>query len=108
MTATPIEPIVVSFHGELTIKEAPALRDSLLTAIRAGGHVVVMDMSDVSFVDQSAMGVIIGARARLRRSGAALRRAGLQPKVTRVIELVGGQLPVYSSVTAATEDPLSP
>ena len=108
MAVNPAEPIVVSFHGELTIKEAPALRDSLLAAIRAGGHVVVLDLSDVTFVDQSAMGVIIGARARLRRSGGDLRLAGLQPKVTRVIQLVGGQLPVYPSVATAVEDPLEP
>ncbi|MDT7536814.1 MAG: anti-sigma factor antagonist [Actinomycetota bacterium] len=108
MTATPAEPIVVSSHGELTIKEAPTLRDSLLAAIRAGGHVVVLDLSDVTFVDQSAMGVIIGARARLRRSGGDLRLAGLQPKVTRMIELVGGNLPIYPSVAAALTDPLSP
>ena len=108
MTVNPAEPIVVSFHGELTIKEAPGLRDSLLAAIRAGGHVVVVDMSDVSFVDQSAMGVVVGARARLRRTGGDLRLADVQPKVARVIELVGSNLPVYPTVAAAVADPLAP
>jgi anti-sigma B factor antagonist len=108
VTATPAEPVVVSCHGELTIKEAPALRDSLLAAIRAGGHVVVLDMSDVTFVDQPAMGVIVGARARLHRSGGDLRLAGLQPKVTRMINLVSGNLPTYPSVAAAIADPLPP
>jgi anti-sigma B factor antagonist len=100
------EPIVVTFHGELTIQEAPALRDSLLTAIRAGADLVVVDLSDVSYVDQSAMGVVIGARARLRRGGGDLRLAAPQPKVARVVTLVGGSLPVYPSVDAALEDPL--
>ena len=108
MTVNPAEPIVVPFHGELTIKESPALRDSLLAAIRAGGHIVVLDLSDVSFVDQSAMGVIVGARARLRSSGGDLRLAAPQPKVVRAIELGGGQLPVYPSVSAAVEEPLEP
>ena len=108
MTVNPADPIVVAFHGELTIKEAPQLRDSLLAAIRAGGHVVVLDLSDVSFVDQSAMGVVVGARARLVRGGGDLRLAGLQPKVARVVGLVGGHLPVYPSVADALADPLNP
>ncbi|MDT7573024.1 MAG: anti-sigma factor antagonist [Actinomycetota bacterium] len=108
MTVHPAEPVVVSFHGELTIKEAPQLRDSLLAAIRAGGQLVVVDFSDVSFVDQSAMGVLIGARARLVRGGGDLRLAGLQPKVARVVGLVGGNLPVYPTVAAAVADPLAP
>jgi anti-sigma B factor antagonist len=105
--ATPADPIVVACHGELTIKEAPQLRDSLLAAIRAGGHVVVLDLSDVSFADQAAMGVVIGARARLVKSGGDLRLAELQPKVARMIGLVGGSLPVYPTVAAAIADPLS-
>lgn len=107
MTVSPAGPIVVSLHGELTIKEAPQLRDSLLAAIRSGGHVVVLDLSDVSYVDQTAMGVVIGARARLVRSGGDLRLAELQPKVARVIGLMGAHLPVYPTVAAAVADPLN-
>jgi anti-sigma B factor antagonist len=102
---TPADPIVVAFHGELTIKEAPSLRDSLLSAIRAGGQVLIVDLSDVSFLDQSAMGVVIGARARLVRSGGDLRLAGPQPKVARVIGLVTANLPIYPTVAAALEGP---
>jgi len=104
VTGYPVEPVVVTFHGELTIKEAPALRDTLLDAIRAGGQLLVLDMSEVAFVDQSALGVVIGARARLRRNGGDLRLACLQPKVARVIDLVGGHLPVYPTVSAAADD----
>ena len=108
MSVNPAEPVVVAFHGELTIKEAPALRDSLVAVIRAGGSIVVLDLSAVSFVDQAAMGVVIGARTRLQRSGGDLRLAALQPKVARVIGLVGGDLPVYPTVAAAVQDPPAP
>ena len=106
----PAASIVVPFHGELTIKEAPALRDSLLTAIRSGAQIVIADMTDVSFVDQSAMGVVVGARTRLVSNGGELRLAGVQPKVVRVIGLLGleNDLPVYPSVEAALADPAAP
>jgi len=108
VSVNPAEPIVVPLRGELTIKEASGLRDSLLAAIRAGAEVVVLDMSDVTFIDQSALGVIIGARARLVQSGGDLRLAGVQPKVARVIGLVDGNLPQYPTVAAAVQTPLAP
>ena len=99
---------MVEFHGELTVKEAPQLRDRLLASIRAGAQVVVVDMSGVSFVDQTAMGVMIGARQRLVASAGDLRLAAVQKKVERVLELkLGGHLPTYPTVSAALEDPLA-
>jgi len=108
MSVNPVEPIVVPLSGELTIKEAAGLRGSLLAAIRAGAEVLVLDMSDVSFVDQSALGVVIGARARLVQGGGDLRLAAVQPKVARVIGLVDGNLPGYPTVAAAIQGPLAP
>ena len=101
----PSKPVVVAFQGELTIKEAPDLRETLLSAIRSGAAVVVVDLAEVSFIDQTAMGVVIGARNRLLSSGGDLRLAAPQAKVTRVIELLGlgDDLPDYPTVSAALE-----
>ena len=103
------QPVVVAFQGELTIAEAPGLRDRLLTAIQSGARVVVADLSEVSFVDQTAMGQIVGARTRLVAGGGQLRLAAVQPKVVRVLGLLGleGDLPVYPTVESALADPLS-
>lgn len=110
MTVDPDEPVVVAFAGELSLEQAPALRDSLLAAIRAGGRIVVLDLSGVSFIDQTALGVVVGARQRLVAGGGELRLAGVQQKVARVIALLGlgDALPSYPSVEAACEDPLAP
>ena len=110
MAVKPPERVVIPFRGELTIKEAPGLRDSLLTAIWAGAELVVVDMSAVTFVDQTAMGVVIGARQRLVAGGGDLRLVGLQKRVARVLGLLNlsAHLPTYPTVSAALEDPLRP
>lgn len=98
-------PVVIPFQGELTIKEAPRLREVLLATIRAGAVVVVVDLAGVTFLDQTAIGVVIGARNRLLSSGGDLRLAAPQAKVTRVIDLLGlgDDLPVFPTVAAALE-----
>jgi anti-anti-sigma factor len=111
MGRVPADPVVVSFHGELTMKEAPALREQLLAAIRGGaGQLVVLDVTEVSFVDQAAVGVVMGARARLVSGGGDLRLAGPQATFTRVIRLLGlaDDLPTYPTVAAAVADPIRP
>jgi anti-sigma B factor antagonist len=99
--------VVVTLSGELTIKEAPQLRDQLLMAIRSGAEVVVADLDSVSFVDQTAIGVFVGARTRLVANGGELRLAGVRPKLVRVISLLGleGDLPVFPTVEAALAAP---
>ena len=107
MPVSPVEPVVVPVKGELTIREAPALRDSLLAAIRAGAAVVVVDLEHVTFLDQSAVGVLIGARQRLVAGGGELRLAAPQRQVARVLELVSvtETLPTYPTVKAAVKQP---
>jgi anti-sigma B factor antagonist len=99
--------VVLEFHGDLTIEEAPVLRDRLLESIRSGALVVVLDMTDVAYVDQAAMGVLMGARERLLASEGELRLAAVQAPVARVLRLLGldASLPVYESVDAAREQP---
>ncbi|MDX6197281.1 MAG: anti-sigma factor antagonist [Actinomycetota bacterium] len=107
MSVSPRDTIVVPCRGELTIREAPALRDSLLAAIRAGAALVVLDLTEVSFIDQAAVGVLVGARQRLVVAGGELRLAAPAKQVARVLGLLGLEesLPTYPSVAAAVEDP---
>jgi anti-sigma B factor antagonist len=103
VAVSPAEPVVVPLHGELTLREAAVLRETLLTTIRAGAAVVVLDLSEVSFVDQTALGVIVGAQQRLVRGGGELRLAAVQKGVARVIDLLAlsESLPAYPTVAAA-------
>jgi anti-sigma B factor antagonist len=61
--------LVFTVHGELDIATAPTLRDRLDTAIDAGKHRLVIDLSALSFLDSVALATILHAKQRLPEHG---------------------------------------
>jgi anti-sigma B factor antagonist len=85
----PDRPSVV-VGGELDLATAPALRDRLLAVIDAGATGITLDMRDVSFVDSSGLGVLVGAHKRLREAtGGSLTIVGPQDAVRKVLDITG-------------------
>jgi anti-sigma B factor antagonist len=78
----------------LTLKEeridahnAAELKDRILKVLEEGGETLVIDLSQVQFIDSSGLGALLSGfkNANLRASGFAL--AGLQPRVRSMFEL---------------------
>jgi len=63
---------VLSVRGELDLYTAPALRDRVAAAAGEGVRRLVIDLSDVPFMDSSGLGVIVGCLKRIRESGGDL------------------------------------
>jgi anti-sigma B factor antagonist len=61
--------LVVTVTGELDIATAPALRDHLTAAIDAGKDRLVIDLSEISFLDSVALATIVHAKQRLPEHG---------------------------------------
>jgi anti-anti-sigma factor len=76
---------IVLADGELDLGSRAALRDVLS---RLEG-VVVIDLADVTFLDSSAIGTLVGARNRLLESGGALRLRAPRDSVRRTLEILG-------------------
>src|SRR2546423_7098456 len=55
--------------GELDMDAAPLLRDWLTTAIAEGADRIVLDFSDVTFVDSLSLAAVVAAKPRLGPSG---------------------------------------
>ena len=62
--------IVVHLAGELDLYNAHEVRETLLAAVAENPHRLVVDLSDVEFVDSTALGVLVEARSPMtdRRS----------------------------------------
>lgn len=56
-------------HRRLDASTAPELRESLIERITRGEQSLVLDLSDVNFMDSSALGALIGAVKRLGPTG---------------------------------------
>ncbi len=72
----------------LDLRVAEALRALLRGSFRRG-TAVVLDLSDVTFVDSFALGVLVDTHRRLRAEGGGLIVANVDDRVLRVLRLSG-------------------
>jgi anti-sigma B factor antagonist len=93
---------VVSATGEIDIATAPPLRRQLEASIDRGPAVVVVDLLGVTFMDSTALGVLVGALKRTRAAGGALRIVVSDTRVLKVFEITG--LTEVFSIFATVED----
>lgn len=94
--------VVVSLAGELDLYNAPQLRTALLAECAAAPERLVVDLSEVEFIDSTALGILIEARRRLGGTDAFLLAApGLETR--RALETSGldRHFAVHDSVDAA-------
>lgn len=80
---------VVVCGGELDLAAVPTLRDSFDTATTRSPEHVVLDLTDVTFMDCSALGEVVRARSALRARGDDLTVRGLSAAAGRVCAIVG-------------------
>lgn len=63
---------VVDVVGEVDLYSAPELKEHVLSAIDSGKTRIVVDLSKTTFIDSTTLGVLVGARKRLREHDGAL------------------------------------
>lgn len=79
---------VVSVEGELDLGTAPRLKRMLVDAQHAGAARLVVDLQLVTFMDSTALGVLVGVKKSLAPD-ARLGIACAQPNVLRIFEYSG-------------------
>jgi anti-sigma B factor antagonist len=78
---------VVAAGGELDLFTSERLREKLDQVLELGGRRILVDLTGVSFMDSTALGVLVGAARTLRSSGGQMVLVADDPRVTRVIEI---------------------
>jgi anti-sigma B factor antagonist len=79
---------VVAPVGELDAYTAPELRERLHgLAADPSVELLVVDLRRVTFLDSSALGVLVGALRRMRERDRELRLVEPRPTVRRIFEL---------------------
>lgn len=94
---------VVAAEGEVDAHTAHSLREALARAVASGCRAVVADLSMVSFIDSSGLGVLVGNLKELISRQGDLRVVVTQERVARVFEVTGLDtvFGMYRSVEAA-------
>lgn len=81
--------VVVHCAGEIDVATAAQLRDVVQQVFADGSRAVALDMSEVSFMDSTGLGVVVGRLKTLRRAGGNLTIAVTADRVRRVFEITG-------------------
>src|SRR5689334_10854865 len=93
---------VVRLAGELDLYNAPQVRQALAGASDDSPARIVVDLSEVEFIDSTALGVLIEARTRLDNRRAFLLAApGLETKRALEISGLDRHFTVHQSVSEA-------
>lgn len=92
----------VSVAGEVDLATAPELDTVLLAAIVNQPQEIVIDLTDVSFLDSTGLGVIVRALKRTRERGTSLNIIASNERVLKVFAITGldSVLSIYPTLAA--------
>jgi anti-sigma B factor antagonist len=80
-------PAVISARGEIDMATAPQLEEAFVLCGQAGD--VLIDLTEVTFLDSSALKVLVDNAKKLSRAGHQFRLKGLSELQRRVVHLTG-------------------
>jgi anti-anti-sigma factor len=95
--------LIIAPEGELDLHAARELKPVLDGAAEAEHPLLVIDLSDVSFIDSVGLGSIVQAHQRLRRQGRAVRVVAPKGSAAAVLMDLSGLRPVLTICASRAE-----
>ena len=81
--------MTVRLHGEVDVLVVDQVRVALTDALTAGPRSMVVDLSDLSFIDSTGLGALVFGFQRARDAGVAFKLAHPTPGVRQILVLSG-------------------
>jgi anti-sigma B factor antagonist len=76
-------------RGELDLANSPLLRDELLSTLDEGLQSLILDLSELTFIDSSGLAVLVVVLKHADDHHIALRLRSVTPPIERVLEACG-------------------
>ena len=91
---------ILSVEGEVDLYTAPAVREAAIGAMESGADHLLLDLTEVPFMDSSGLGVIVACLKRLREL--AVESPPSSPP-TKLLSLTGldHAIPTHATVDEA-------
>ena len=80
---------LISVTGDVDISNASKLRDAIDFALEQPTEEVKLDFAEVSYIDSTGIGVLVGAAHHAEEHGKRFVAVNAQPGVLRVAQLLG-------------------
>ena len=81
--------LVVAISGDFDLDLAADVRRLVMPMLESGNHRVIVDLTDATFMDSTALGLVLGIRERVRSYFGDMRVVADRPSVLRVFEITG-------------------
>jgi len=97
--------LLASVRGEIDLHNSPELRTALLDLLtRVNPKRLILNLSQVPYMDSSAIAVLVEMLQKLRRAGGKIFLTNLQPRVKGLLEIA--RLDSIFVLVATDEDAL--
>ena len=97
------ETLVFKLRGSLDLATAPTVRAALSDATEKGSQDLIVDLTQLEFLDSTGLGVLIGAHRRAAERGGSFRLIVSDGPISRLLNITGliGVFAVYHSIEDA-------
>ena len=91
--------------GEIDVYTAPLLREALDEQMAAGRTDLVVDLDEVTFLDSTGLGVLVGRLKLVRGQNGTLRIVSAQDRILKVFRITGLDkvFHIYDSIEDAAQ-----
>ena len=98
--------LVFKLRGSLDLATAPTVRAALSDAAEKGSHNLIVDLTQLEFLDSTGLGVLIGAHRRSAEHGGSFRLIVSDGPISRLLNITGliAVFAVYRSLEDARRD----
>ena len=97
---------VFELKGSLDIATSPTVRAALTSASERGSHRLVVDLTQVDFLDSTGLGALIGGQRRAKEFGGEVRLIAKEGQILRLLRITGllRVFAVYPTLEDAVKD----
>ena len=81
--------VILQINGEIDMATGPELRQRIVQYVQEGHVHIVIDLTEVDFIDSTGLGVLIGGLKRTRSHGGDLQCIGLSESLKEMFKLTG-------------------
>ncbi len=96
---------IIRLDGRIVSDNAPGVKKQIQNCLEEGNKSLVLDMSNVPFIDSSGLGTLVGSMRVVAAKGGDLIIAGMIPEVRALFQLtrLDKVFEIYDTVDQAVE-----
>lgn len=80
---------VLVLNGEIDVYTSPKLKEKIVELIEEGKNSLIINLQDVSYIDSTGLGVLVGALRRCKEKEGEVYLIYSSPRLKRIFEITG-------------------